>query len=174
MADDLHTEILFVSPLLFGQQVACQAFSIAGKPPADGQSPPHCGSWLAFIDLSKNAAKITPNARCVTARYDHGISNRKAESSGVLNVTAHAVLTPERETVRQNGRRIKNAEESMFTLTSQDRHGVLLIKEATKKGYKEALAGDSVDLAYADSNTRRGRVGDAIVDTFLTNTNRRS
>ena len=121
---------------------------------------------LYFIDLCKNAAKITPHSRCITARYDHGISNRKAESSGVFK--AHAVLTPERETVRQQGRRIKSAEEPMFTLTAQDKHGVLLIKEATKKGYKPASVGDSVDLSFADSNTRRGRVGNNIAHTLDT------
>jgi DNA (cytosine-5)-methyltransferase 1 len=77
-------------------------------------------------------------------------------------------MTPERETVRQNGRRIKNANEPMFTLTSQDRHGVLLIKEATKRGYKEAEPGDSVDLAFANMNTRRGRVGHDIAKTLDT------
>lgn len=46
-----------------------------------------------------------------------------------------------------------------------ERSGVLLIKEATKKGYKEALPGDSVDLGYAGSRTRRGRVGRDIAHT---------
>lgn len=45
---------------------------------------------------------------------------------------------------------------------------VLLIKEATHKGYKEASVGDSVDLAYATSNTRRGRVGKDIAHTLDT------
>ena len=36
------------------------------------------------------------------------------------------VLTPEREEKRQNGRRFKDNEEPMFTLTSQDRHGVAI------------------------------------------------
>ena len=49
-----------------------------------------------------------------------------------------------------------------------ERSGVLLIKEATKKGYKEALPGDTVDLGYADSNTRRGRVGHDIAHTLET------
>lgn len=40
-----------------------------------------------------------------------------------------------------------------------ERSGVLLIKEATKKGYQEAAPGDSVDLAYIGSKTRAGRVG---------------
>lgn len=39
-----------------------------------------------FVDLSKGNPKITENARCLTARYDHGLSNRKGESSGVVEV----------------------------------------------------------------------------------------
>jgi DNA (cytosine-5)-methyltransferase 1 len=35
-----------------------------------------------------------------------------------------AVLTPDRKSKRQNGRRIKEQDEPAFTLTSQDRHGV--------------------------------------------------
>ena len=42
------------------------------------------------------------------------------------------VLTPNRLNKRQNGRRFKRNGEPMFTLTSQDRHGIA-IKEATKK-----------------------------------------
>lgn len=43
------------------------------------------------------------------------------------------VLTPDRVDKRQNGRRFKKNGEPMFTLTTQDRHGVL-IKEANKQG----------------------------------------
>ena len=114
---------------------------------------------LYFIDMCKGAPNITKYARCVKARQNNGLTNHKGESSGVLKLEACAVLTPDREKVRQNGRRIKMPGEPMFTLTSQDRHGVLLIKEATKRGYKEAHEGDTVDLGYAGSKTRRGRVG---------------
>ena len=37
-----------------------------------------------------------------------------------------ACLTPERERIRQNGRRIKDDGEPMFTLTAQDIHGVVI------------------------------------------------
>ena len=40
-----------------------------------------------------------------------------------------------------------------------ERSGVLLVKEGTKKGYQQAVIGDSVDLAYPGSKTRAGRVG---------------
>lgn len=43
--------------------------------------------------------------------------------------TCYAVLTPDREEKRQNGRRIKEPGEPSFTLTAQDRHGVALLDE---------------------------------------------
>lgn len=46
-------------------------------------------------------------------------------SSFECNTFICPVLTPERENKRQNGRRIKENGEPSFTLTTQDRHGVL-------------------------------------------------
>ena len=51
---------------------------------------------------------------------------------------------------------------------SAEMSGVLLIKEATKKGYKEAAPGDSVKLGYTRGNTKRGRVGKAFAHTLDT------
>lgn len=73
-----------------------------------------------FIDLSYQKSELTNKARCLQARYNKGIANHKAEVSGV----AIPVLTPDRAEKRQNGRRFKDDSEPMFTLTSQDRHGV--------------------------------------------------
>ena len=47
----------------------------------------------------------------------------------------------------------------------------LHIKNATKKGYKEAYYGDSVNLAYPKSETRRGRVGKEVSQTLQCNDN---
>ncbi|MGH1313724.1 DNA (cytosine-5-)-methyltransferase [Bacillus toyonensis] len=77
------------------------------------------------------------------------------------------VLTPDRAEKRQNGRRFKEPEEPMFTLTTQDRHGVL-IREATKKGYAEAQIGDSINFSNPSSKTRRGRVGKGVAQTLDT------
>lgn len=73
-----------------------------------------------FVDLSYQGIELTEKARCLQARYNKGVSNHKAETSGV----AIPVLTPDRTEKRQNGRRFKENGEPMFTLTSQDRHGV--------------------------------------------------
>ena len=45
----------------------------------------------------------------------------------------------------------------------------VLIKNATKKGYKEAYDGDSVNLSYPNSKTRRGRVGEQVSQTLQCN-----
>lgn len=73
-----------------------------------------------FVDLSYQKAELTNKARCLQARCNKGIVNHKAEVSGV----AIPVLTPDRAEKHQNGRRFKEDGEPMFTLTSQDRHGV--------------------------------------------------
>ena len=52
-----------------------------------------------------------------------------------------------------------------FTLTSQDRHGIA-IREATKQGYAIAEQGDSVNVSYPTSKTRRGRVGKQVAQTL--------
>lgn len=118
-----------------------------------------------FIDQSLNNPKLTETSRCITSRYTAGVVNRTAMNSGVLE--AYPILTPDREEKRQNGRRMKNADEPMFTLTSQDRHGVA-IKNATKKGYAEADIGDGIYLNFPNSTTRRGRVGKGIAGTLDT------
>lgn len=79
---------------------------------------------LYFVDLNKNP-QVTDTARCIKARYNAGITNRGCDNSGVL-VGARAVLTPDRIVKRQNGRRFKQVGEPSFTLTCQDKHGVLL------------------------------------------------
>ncbi len=45
---------------------------------------------------------------------------------------------------------------------------VLLIKEATNRGYREALPGDSVNISFAGYNQKRGRVGKGICNTIDT------
>ena len=126
---------------------------------------------LYLIDQSTSAPKITEDARCITARYTAGATKRTAMNSAVLEInetsdrdeTFYPVLIPERTQKRQNGRRIKNEEDPMFTLTGQDRHGVLVeteimdeshrsiegikLRNGTKKGYQTAYPGDSVDLS---------------------------
>ena len=80
---------------------------------------------LYFVDLCKGNPKLTDTARCIKARYDSGITNRGADNSGVF-YGCRAVLTPDRENKRQNGRRMKECGEPAFTVNTVDRHGIYL------------------------------------------------
>ena len=42
------------------------------------------------------------------------------------------------------------------------RDGQMIVREATKKGYAVANDGDSIDLSFPNSKTRRGRVGNKV------------
>lgn len=56
-----------------------------------------------------------------------------------------------------------------FSLTTNPTHknsNFLKVKNATKKGYSEAHAGDYVNLQYPESETRRGRVGEGMAQTL--------
>ena len=145
-----------------------------------------------FVDQTLNHPKVTEVARCLVAQYNGGLTNYG--NSGVLEAAdavsedkggsvseARAVLTPGRVEKRQNGRRMKEAGEPMFTLTAQDQHGVYLTEEVsgdaetalpvrngTKQGYDLAYPGDGVCLSYPKSESRRGRVGKGCSQTLDT------
>lgn len=76
-----------------------------------------------FVDQTLNHPKITEQARCLIARYDAGLTTW-GMNSGVLE--ARALTVPDKLETRQQGRRMKEDGEPMFTLTCQDRHGVFL------------------------------------------------
>ena len=104
-----------------GNRISCTLSSQGGG----------CGAktgLYTFVDLNKKGnVQTTDTARALLARYSKGQPNRQAECSGVLTrVKVMPILTPDRLEKRQNGRRIKNEGEPSFTLTSQDRHGVLI------------------------------------------------
>ena len=86
------------------------------------------------------------------------------------NVKALEQILPGRE-----GDRVYSTDGVSITLTSNaggfgGKTGLyemsLPIKSLTKAGYQMAYPGDSIDLAYPNLNTRRGRVGDQIAHTI--------
>jgi DNA (cytosine-5)-methyltransferase 1 len=116
-----------------------------------------CENKQFSVNMSGNELSEGKDAvHCLNANDQRKVFGAKQEHTMV----ALPVLTPEREEKRQNGRRFKDNNEDMFTLTAQDRHGVAIeVKEATKKGYTVAHEGDSINLSMPDSKTRRGRIG---------------
>jgi DNA (cytosine-5)-methyltransferase 1 len=70
--------------------------------------------------------------------------------------------------------RVYDSEGIMPALTSElsGRNNVqVIVKEGTKKGYAIAQEGDSINLQYPESNTRKGRVGKQIAQTIDTGSN---
>ena len=83
------------------------------------------GYYAMCIDMNPDP-KVTELARCITTRQDSGIGNHKGEHSGVIVVEGpRAILNPFKPHTRQLGRRVKESNEPMFTLTVTDRHGVI-------------------------------------------------
>jgi DNA (cytosine-5)-methyltransferase 1 len=54
------------------------------------------------------------------------------------------------------------------TLSTVQKDNFILVKEATKTGYAEAVVGDSVNFEQPNSKTRRGRVGHGVAQTLTT------
>ena len=107
-----------------------------------------------FIDLNPGA-KLTKTARCITAQQNNGIGKHKGEHSAVfIEDEPRAIVTPEKKTIRQQGRWIKGPNEPMFTLTVQDRHGILRYGRVRKLTPRECwrlqgLADEQFDKAVA-------------------------
>ena len=81
---------------------------------------------LYFIDMNPDPI-ITDTARCITARQDSGMSHRKGEHSAVFFEYdgVYPIINPDRETIRQNGPRIRPNGAPAHCLTVVDRHGIL-------------------------------------------------
>jgi DNA (cytosine-5)-methyltransferase 1 len=72
----------------------------------------------------------------------------RRETHGNEPKVVQAVLTPDREEKQQNGRRFKEPNEPMFTLTAQDRHGVMI---------KPKEISDGTGISYClDANYYKG------------------
>ena len=114
---------------------------------------------LHFVDLSVPPL-VTEQCRCLNTRQS-GIHNHKGECSGVLKEEgARAVLTPGREETRQNGRRMKEPEEPMFTITATDRHGVVYHGRIRRLVPRECLRpqgyyDSQIDLMTVDMSDRQ-------------------
>lgn len=70
--------------------------------------------------------------------------------------------------------KVMDVEKEMQTIcagTHGYANGYVKVKEATKKGYKEANPGDNINLEHPNSTTRRGRVGVGVANCLTTSCN---
>lgn len=63
----------------------------------------------------------------------------------------------------------KQPDQKILIHTIQQIEPSLLVRNATKKGYIEATNGDSINLSFPGSKTRRGRVGKQVCQTLQCN-----
>lgn len=138
-----------------------QTFSSEGLTEAlstcQGGGREHHVAFPVFCDMNCGAGiKLTKYARTLQARYNKGVNKRPAEISGV----AVPVLTPKRLNKRQNGRRFKENGEPMFTLTSQDRHGVAIGIAVRKRDTGMVMEDNGTEQSNAlTSNCKHHLVG---------------
>ena len=123
-------------------------------------------------------AKTVPQSR--KRVYIIGFHREKCAGK-VLSFTDANPKTLVKRISGRDGNRVYSADGLSITLTSQaggfgGKTGLyeiigLPIKSKTKSGYQIALPGDSIDLAYPNMNSRRGRVGKEIAHTLTTSCN---
>ena len=82
---------------------------------------------VVIDDQGRKNKKISPK---------HIVPTLRAQSHGNDPKVAIPTLTPDRVNKRQNGRRFKTDGEPMFTLTAQDRHGVMVLGSTQKNAAK--------------------------------------
>lgn len=80
----------------------------------------------SFIIESQQFAQTAKNSQGYRVRGTDSVSTTLAGQAGGVGAKTglYAVLTPDRAEKRQNGRRMKENGEDMFTITGQDKHGV--------------------------------------------------
>lgn len=97
-------------------------------------------------------------------RKERFLSNINRPNQDVANTIN---VTPGTNPV-DNFIKLRNGHVTFEDFTEETELKFLKIKEATKKGYTEAFEGDSVNLSYPNSTTRRGRVGHQVAQTLTT------
>jgi len=94
------------------------------------------GAPLIQIPGNLYGTETEPNPQAGRVYSPDGISPTLTDTSGhggrEIKI-AIPVLTPDRTEKRQNGRRFKGDGEDMFTLTAQDRHGVVTSEMRIRK-----------------------------------------
>ena len=79
----------------------------------------------------------------------------------------HACITPDRINKKQNGKRAKEEDEPMFTLTTQDIHGVIVLEDGqTEESVIADIQGESRPLDTIDAESVKDWGGAAVNNIF--------
>ena len=124
------------------------------------------GLYQVGVLKNHNKLRETEKSTCIDSNYWKGLDNH-AQRTGVEE---RACLTPDRLKKRQNGRRFKDNEEPMFTLTGQDKHGVLIDSQIRRLTPTECerLQGFSDGWTEGISDTQRYKcLGNAVTTNVV-------
>ena len=120
------------------------------------------GQALRVYDPAGLSTTLNANAGGLGGKIGlYAVSLKRHEGiTGKLD-SAHTILASDYRGLNRRG-----TQNAVF---AEDTNGsALLIKEATKRGYREAVPGDSVNISFAGYNQKRGRVGKGICNTIDT------
>ena len=119
-----------------------------------------------LIKESKN-----PNvSACIIAGY-HKMDGRNSQYISVpTDIQRIGGLYDTEKQTRQAGSiyNINGVSPTLTTMDGGNKQPFVLVKEGTKKGYAKAQVGDSINISYPKSLTKRGRVGKEVSQTILT------
>ena len=130
-----------------------------------------------ILPITKDSGQIDKlgeqiNSTTITARYGNALSNgayiiegNECEQTSINQV---ASLNSDKR-FNPNQYRVYGTDGLSPCLNTAQGGGLqphVLVKSATMGGYEKATIGDSINLAFPDSTTRRGRVGKEVAQTL--------
>ena len=124
-----NRERVFIIGHLRGERTR-NVFPISGESEQSDHQPPK----IEIIGNTKNPNGTSQGTGSVVYDSNGLIGTLCARDYKEPKQIAIPVLTPDRAEKRQNGRRFKTDGEPMFTLTAQDRHGVVVENKIKKYG----------------------------------------
>ncbi len=127
---------------------------------------------LCPTDNTINVGEVTKNSQAGQVYSTEGIS--PTITAGTHGYAMGNIMQVEELDIKgqDNIKRVYALEGISPTLTNMqegNRQPKIIVKNATKQGYAEAFEGDSINLAYPNSKTRRGRVGKQVSQTLQCN-----
>lgn len=165
----------------FGQEKAMiQNGDVCGTLLARDYKDPKCVPVEPFIAASRGRNPQNPSDRTPGTPTEQRL---EPNSYGLCNTLTtvqkdNYVVEPQIEMVgmldikgNEQVRRVYGADglsPTLNTMQGGNRQPKVLIREATKKGYAEAVEGDSINMEQPNSKTRRGRVGKQVAQTLTT------
>lgn len=123
-----------------------QIFPITGEESAIDQESVKINSAGTTNQKQLVVGNVNPSAKGMNGNVysSEAVSPTITCNHGEGSKIAIPILAPNKQKVRQNGRRCKENDEEMFTLTAQDRHGII-VEGNLDGGYRSASSVVSTD-----------------------------